>query len=391
MFSLPALKKRSFVRYHHLDQEPLDIDANNRVVSTEISKSCLHVSKVRTCAVLLLLAILLAQTRSYLPAEALFRCDPFAEPGYVHYDEAHPASTQWRPLSSTCDPAPDWLGLLSRLDNRSSELDFLRGRTALIIGDSTDRQTIEDLASITQSRPPKAVSYYKANMLAVDDVKMRDIQPHGVPRLLYYEELDFRVISVFHYGLMTDLRLSQWIAPDVHKPLAMQDRLTELFRPLVEMYTDRLDLVRFQSGLWDVDALTALPDDVLHAHEGNSSMQSARQDEEAMPIFTRYTLRYKQALGQIQAAFPHAAIWARTMHRPGPGLHKEHFSDISVKRLSQAAVQGARESGVNVFDFGNIFEGWQIYANWIHPYQYPGTALMAQALIHELYLEFEQV
>ncbi|GAA94935.1 hypothetical protein E5Q_01590 [Mixia osmundae IAM 14324] len=269
-------------------------------------------------------------------------------------------------------------------------LEFLRGKTALVIGDSTDRQMIEDLANITQSRRPKIVSYYEANVLASDDAQMKDVRSHGAPRLLYYEQLDFRIISVFHYGLLSDLRASPSTAPDVHKPIALQDRLTELFRPLVEIYTDELDFVRFQSGLWDVDALTVLSDDLAHAHQQSSGTQSVYLEED-LPLFARYTLRYAQALRQIQETFPHAVVWARTMHRPGQGPHKEHFGDLPVKRLSQGAKEGAREAHVRMFDFGNLFEGWQDHADWIHPNRYPGTALMAQALIHEMYLEFDHV
>lgn len=114
-------------------------------------------------------------------------CDPFAEPGWVSFNESFYNDANWIPMDSSCPPSPDYLSALRAIRNvpqslplsqredqihrpvepssqkefqrgkpsdRHSfdlwgrpypDLSFLKGKTILLLGDSVDRNSLEHL------------------------------------------------------------------------------------------------------------------------------------------------------------------------------------------------------------------------------------------------------
>lgn len=122
-------------------------------------------------------------------------CDPFARPGFLSFDAAHGSDASWVPFDPACPPAPDYLGglrtirdvpaneteserekvirrprrqgwMLERFQGEGGEdrddvdgwgrpypdLTFLKGRLALLIGDSVDRNSLSHLADLVGAR-----------------------------------------------------------------------------------------------------------------------------------------------------------------------------------------------------------------------------------------------
>jgi hypothetical protein len=218
---------------------------------------------------------------SLRPSEAV--CDPWAEPGFLRYDQDRPLETTWIPLTTLpCTPAPDFLSQLrtfvaqtrdvplpplppappavppppppfptdeetpsppedvppqdpgetqappieqsspsppsppstqvvppqrrspanipselgSRAPRLAPELEFLRDQTILLIGDSVDRNGLEQLAQILdlQEMP---TSYFNADHRG----ETPGWDTRNVPHILEVPEIGLTVVNVFFYGL----------------------------------------------------------------------------------------------------------------------------------------------------------------------------------------------
>ncbi|KAK4704104.1 hypothetical protein P7C70_g2107, partial [Phenoliferia sp. Uapishka_3] len=155
-------------------------------------------------------------------------CDPFAEPGFLHYDKTQPKSARWIPFAEACDPAPDWLALFDARDTNA--LSFLANRTILVLGDSVDRNGLEHLA-VMLGLPRYSVPY--------DDFSKKGQVPagwdeRGIPWIVEVPWLDLTFTNGFMYGLDDEDNFRQ--QPDWHPPGMAEERVDKLFK----VHTDQL-------------------------------------------------------------------------------------------------------------------------------------------------------
>ncbi|GAA5932462.1 hypothetical protein JCM1841_000589 [Sporobolomyces salmonicolor] len=347
------------------------------------------------CAALALFALYRATQRrqesvrlvnSEPDADAL--CDPFAEPGFLNYDESAPLSARWIPFSPTCDPAPDWISLIAHQD--ISALSWLANRTILVLGDSVDRNGLQHMAEML-GLPRYCVPY--------DDFARKGQVPEGwdergIPWVVEIPWLRTTFTNGFMYGLDDEDNFRQ--QPDWHPPGKAEDRVDQLFK----VHTDQLpfppSFISIHSGLWDL-AFFGRQDRVAH--------KSTEQPftHERVEWWQR---RMKELLRHVNQTWPGVPIWLRKLHRVGPvggasydwrhtgssdSDTQEHFSNfftnVRIHAIREMQEQVARDMGVPSFDFGEAWEGWQAYQQMVHPNQFPGGPVYVQALLHHIWME----
>ncbi|GAA6063029.1 hypothetical protein JCM10212_001008 [Sporobolomyces blumeae] len=352
---------------------------------------------VPVAAVCLLVVILtLVKTRTPRPAQLAVTtlpqpeglCDPFAEPGYLHVDDASPLSTRWIPFSDSCEPAPDWIATIARRD--VAHLAWLANRTVLVLGDSVDRNGLHHMAEML-GLPRYCVPY--------DDFANKGHVPpgwdeRGIPWVIEVPFLNTYFTNGFFYGLDDEDNFRQ--QPDWHPPGKAEDRIDQLFKVHASQLPHPPSFISIHSGLWDL------------AFFGRQDRVSHTSTEEP---FTHgrvewWQRRMKDVLRHVNETWPGVPVWMRKLHRVGPvggasydWRHTGHadsgsqekfsnfFTNVRIHAIREMQDQVARDVGVPAFDFGELWEGWQSRQQMVHPEKHPGGPVYVQALLHHMYME----
>ncbi|GAA95838.1 uncharacterized protein L969DRAFT_88682 [Mixia osmundae IAM 14324] len=370
-----------------------------------------------------------------------FCADPYAEPGVLEFDHSDRLAARWRPYDGqNCPPAPDYTRLLrlacpSNLTatNQSityaeelrrythlgqhrlpkvafegmsieaieqtyesqqalDELSFLRNKTVLILGDSVDRNSIEQLGEVTDQHVK--ITRYDSPL---NTSLYAGFDPKGCPHSLHFERLNFKVVNGFHYG-SDDSDTFAKSQPDWRAPGRFEERVDKLFAPMFgkeDSIADKPDFISFSSGLWDA------------AMAGRIDRFANRSTERPLSEndLAWYANRLHSMIAHIRATWD-APIWIRGMARPGEqhryATHDfvgntpdaEHttnfFTDARAAQLIYVAKKVAKEANVPYYDFNAVWEGQQIYQAGVHPVTLPAFAAISQPLLHHLKMTFER-
>lgn len=195
-----------------------------------------------------------SKSRSKTPGH----CDPYAQPGFYDFSLPLTSNTTFQSLNKDCqvlDPSP-----LSYIEN---ELDYeaLRDKTAVLIGDSVDRQVLEQLCT-----------YIKGNLTVSSqdshDNPAKDLKSGGYPRSCYVEKYNLLISNYFFYGfdindMWTD-KTNVYLAPgDYKKRIDLaKSAIASLNRPVNVAFVNmgfwelaRFDRLDTNAGLPEVHAL----------------------------------------------------------------------------------------------------------------------------------------
>ncbi|EGF98253.1 uncharacterized protein MELLADRAFT_96041 [Melampsora larici-populina 98AG31] len=322
-------------------------------------------------------------TTSWKTTSKLYRglpaCDPFSEPGSVVFNEEFHHDANWVPFGSSCPPSPDYLSALrsilnvpinATLEHRNEviqhptyqghhyggqagegrehldiwgrpypNLDFLRGKTILWLGDS---------AGTHETHLGKSTLAYST----LGTVR------HPTPKTLQLNSL----VSIVELSM--------------------------------DSFMDFPGVISLQSGLWDLaffgrrnreaNMTTEAPLTAVQLDWWQNRMRSVIRTLKVhwpnTPIWIRKTHRVGD---QYWASHD----WSPGLkHGMGPGF-VNFFSDVRVHQLQQMQDEVARNEGLPIFDWGKIWEGYQKYQDKVHPQQIPGGVLMNQALLHHVWME----
>lgn len=319
-------------------------------------------------------------------------CDPFAEPGFLHYNPEVPKRARWIPFSATCEPAPDYISLFEKRD--AVALSFLANRTILILGDSVDRNGLEHFATML-GLDRYSVPYH--------DAKLKGFEPdgwdvRGLPWVVRCDWLDLTFTNGFLYGLDDEDNFRA--QPDWHAPGLAEERISKL----VKVHTDQLkyppSFISLHSGLWDLaffgrkDRSASLSTEISLSHERIMWWQR----------------RMKKVIQHVELTFPGVPLWYRKLHRVGPvggasydwrhatkaseddpnvkpETFSNFFTDVRIHQIREMQQQVVVSEGIPSFDFGEMWEGWQSYQQMVHPLLYPGGPVFGQGLIHHIWME----
>ena len=119
-------------------------------------------------------------------------CDPYALPGYLKFSEDL-RETKWVPLDQSC-PATDWLRGLA---NGTLPESFPRNTTILVMGDSVDRNSVEQLAWRT------GVKYHRAAYHNITQERPEGWDERGVPWVVKVPTFNLTFANGFFYGLVS--------------------------------------------------------------------------------------------------------------------------------------------------------------------------------------------
>ncbi|PLW12892.1 hypothetical protein PCANC_22516 [Puccinia coronata f. sp. avenae] len=393
-----------------------------------------------------------ALSRSYLGLPA---CDPFDEPGSVAFNETFYNDANWIPFSSTCSPSPDYLSALRVIRNvpqtlplserdalihRPMELDsaqpeqqqsgkegfdrskfdlwgrpypdlnFLRGKSILVLGDSVDRNSLDHLHQLVHA-DKRSIHYSDINNPPPTGWDIRStpweinlglLHPRNYSNATApdnsraFAGLNCKLINGFFYGLDDIDEFS--VQGDWHAPGLAENRVRELYEPMTRAYGSEdgegPGMIMLQSGLWDL------------AFFGRRNRQRNETTEGALGAeeLDWWQSRFRSLIRAVKETWPHTPLWIRTTHRIGEQFWAAHdwqaglkhglgkgfvnfFPDHRVHQIRQMQLAEAREQGLPVFDFYAIWEGYQKFQDKVHPLKVPGGVLMNQALFHHVWME----
>lgn len=192
-----------------------------------------------------------------------------------------------------------------------------------------------------------------------------------------------RVVNGFHYGLD---ELDEFNTPDRtdwHGPGKIESRIDRLFIPFLEQIggTDNVDLIQLQSGMWDL-ALWGFQDDKVawSIAEPLSPEQLAWWQE-----------RMRAIIFHLRLTFPRARIILRMQHRTDDNdPAKRYITNLRAHQIRHLQRELARVEQLPVFDYGHVFEGYQVFQDHVHPHMNPGGVLYATNLLNQLRIAVEQ-
>jgi len=305
-------------------------------------------------------------TRLSLPRN---RCEnPYAEFGRIHVDKKVPENNRWLPYDPSCAP-PAYMAALRASRNvtasvdkepeelelplrgrraavvQGAPLEWLHGKTVLLFGDHIERNHNKDFCRFAGGKfatigrdhplsPPRFVNGIDEKFLPGANQENFD----GTrPSVCYFDDLDFMVVSVFHFGLANRVEFEhESLLHDPHfyppgasflslrlpltarahladSPLsllplavAVDDRLSHIVMPLLDsLKRTKPDLIEFSSGFWDLRHFAAL--DELSGADPHDELSPER--------LSWYSTRLTRALADLGSAFPDTPLLWRTLHQ----------------------------------------------------------------------------
>ncbi|KAA1085463.1 hypothetical protein PGT21_007969 [Puccinia graminis f. sp. tritici] len=291
------------------------------------------------------------------------------------------------------------------------DLTFLRGKTILLLGDSVDRNSLEHLHQLVHA-DVRSLHYLDINNPPPSpdwdprstpwEVNLGILHPRNYSNASHpdnsrdFAGLNCKLLNGFFYGLDDIDEFS--VQADWHGPGLAESRVRELYEPLTGAY-GREDgegpaFIMLQSGLWDL------------AFFGRRNRQ--RNETTELPLGAEeldwWQGRFRSLIRTIKYTWPDTPLWIRTTHRIGEQFWAAHdwqaglkhglgkgfvnfFPDHRVHQIRQMQLFVAKEEGLPVFDFYNLWEGYQKFQDKVHPLKVPGGVLMNQALFHHVWME----
>lgn len=289
------------------------------------------------------------------------------------------------------------------------DLNFLRGKTILILGDSVDRNSLEHLYQLVGAhvrsffyndinKPPPPGWDPRSTPWEVNLglLHPRNLNQTAAGHQSEFAGLNCRIINGFFYGLDDIDEFS--VQGDWHAPGLAESRVKELYEPMTKEFGmedgEEPAFISLQSGLWDL------------AFFGRRNREANETTDEPLAAeqLDWWQGRFRSLIKTIKITWPNTPIWIRSTHRVGDQFWAAHdwqaglkhglgkgfvnfFPDHRVHQIRQMQLFLAREEGLPIFDFYNLWEGFQKFQDKVHPLKVPGGVLMNQALFHHVWME----
>ncbi|KAL7410015.1 hypothetical protein BDY24DRAFT_401115 [Mrakia frigida] len=350
------------------------------------------------------------------------KCDPYHLYGHLNVDPLIPENNRYHPFDTSCKAPELFRGMRDKLGKSSDEakkmgypgwgkkgedVEWVRGRTVLMIGDSTVReQLVQFCDHIGQTPTILSASGTAPHTL----LEKRGGRSASLPRTCYSPELDFLLVSVFHFGADEE---DYWKDKDQYNPPGLfETRMKELILPLtkdldllvpkearsVEGKSRRVDLVEVSTGLWDLARFATI--DVANKRSTITDLNA-----EQLHWFRG---RIEKIVKSTVKAFPGVKVVWRSMHYPSDknakldwfmgwnwdndAVHRPFFHHNRILQLDQASRSAIIPQGsspgipeVEFSEWGNILLGQHAHqADQLHPGPLPAGWLGSDMMLFEL-------
>ncbi|KAG0147495.1 hypothetical protein CROQUDRAFT_656054 [Cronartium quercuum f. sp. fusiforme G11] len=308
-------------------------------------------------------------------------CDPYAEPGNLYTsDNLHDSRyiiyndpTIRLPRHHNA-PNTDWIVPSFSADihnNRLEELDWMRNRTVLLVGDSIDRNLVIHFGRRALAGTHGTHAFFiPSDELKVPNVKMESHQI-GVANL---PELNLTIYNWFLMGLSVTEEVP-FFHPREDLPQNYRSRIERFYLPLLAKGAlPRPDLVIFNSGYWDLDYLararaakhqlefpnalarTSLPSNPTHdLGDGNPlNLNELAFHRSRLRDFVRFL---RASLEKLNSGAEQPISYMYRSMQLGNATERNAFSPSRVRQLDESNRMVMREMGVRVLEWGKMTIG----------------------------------
>ncbi len=279
------------------------------------------------------------------------RCDPYDQRGVLLVNATSYPDNRWKPFrtEAACQPT-NWMNLLHSYPQHP-ELDFIRGRTILLMGDSVDRDHNEHFCGFVEGEFRFIDWDHPASPPPPPGIKPGGGNTQSRPYECYIARYDFRIVSVFHFGFRPAHQEGEWLlnSPHFYEPSTPEDRFDLVARPLVAALAGQAvpDLFSFTSGFWDLMRQVFADDrelKLLADAGGATDADALRLDawaeltEEKHDWFARHFERFVRKVVDTWPGDKPRFLW-RGLHRPKPFRNAPVHRVQAVDNLGRAVVE----------------------------------------------------
>ncbi|GAA6033461.1 hypothetical protein JCM8097_001409 [Rhodosporidiobolus ruineniae] len=377
------------------------------------------------------------------------RCDPYSpsRPGHLLLHPTSYAANRWQALDdglAPCEPT-NWMDLVRRSGQRDlgglteeewRSLEFLRGKSVAVFGDSVDRDQNEHFCEFVGGK----FDMVHANDPLSPPYRPGEERPHGPgmhyqldledggdtwpdygqsrPYICRVERLNFTTVSVFHYGFTPE---EAWLrnSPHFYPPSALTSRFTSIVLPLLHsLFGDAGPSVfSFAPGFWDIMRQIKL--DELEAQKLLGAGRFTPADEARLNAWSELSAERRRWFEETYARFLEEVLEAwggeeaetrvvwRALHQPKPfgNAPKNRVAVVDaigrgvVQRLinqdqrdALAASKAVKDSGktplserLYVTNWGKMILGYEhTFRDDIHPNPMPSSWLAWNILLEQV-------
>ncbi|BGP35390.1 hypothetical protein JCM10296v2_007226 [Rhodotorula toruloides] len=293
--------------------------------------------------------------------------DAYNSPGYIYRGEG-PSDIRWIPYEdadfdatpapleeaiepprSRLDKAPPSFNEWIQTASNSSDLDFMRGRTVVFVGDSHDRRNIEGFCA-----------HHK------DAGGMVITKGGHVATRCHLPVLNFTMASWFHYGLAEENEtwyMTNLSPTDNPPPYYIEGRMNATFMPDIEDI-GQPDLIILNSIYWDLRYV------VYKATHEEWSWQLKRVTR---PMTFQELAWHRRRLRTMVELFQRRFPGVPLMFRVGTSLHLRHEranndmkGNVAIYQMNESAKETMKRLGIPIFPWGELLQGETDYADVMH-------------------------
>ncbi|GAA5995154.1 hypothetical protein JCM5350_002789 [Sporobolomyces pararoseus] len=235
--------------------------------------------------------------------------------------------------------------------------------TILFLGDSNERGIVDELCLkiggiwprvVSTKRPPEKSEMWHSDS-HVCEIEYQGDKGKRRRRIL-------RLVSFMSYGVLIEKDCELWEKKlELDKgPWSIEERIELAKRFLDEMGWNKIDLIVFNSNLWDL----------MYLHDTHLKMKTPYEFSLSFSTLNTYISRSVVALSKLLETFPETGkISLRTLHPLHPGRSViDFFNSRRVVQINQAVLEILyrinqpneleREKEVRLLDLGKVLEGW---------------------------------
>jgi len=231
------------------------------------------------------------------------------------------------------------------------DLEFVRGRTVLLMGDSVDRDHNEHICGFLEGEFRFIDWDHPASPAPPPGVKPGGGNTQSRPYECYIARYEFRIVSVFHFGFRPAHQEGEWLlqSPHFYEPSTPEDRFDLVARPLAAALGAHPvpDLFSFTSGFWDLmrqvfadDLELKLLADAGAASEADAARLDAWAEltEERLEWYARHFERFMRKVVDTWPGDKPRVLW-RGLHRPKPFRNAPAHRVQAVDQLGRSIVE----------------------------------------------------
>lgn len=269
-------------------------------------------------------------------------CDPFAQPGFYEYTSPLDINIKYKSLNTSCEPFdPSPVSALKE----GLPFELLQDKTAVLIGDSVDRQNLDILCTYIGGKT--TISDQDSHEKAAPG------ESGGYPRLCYVEKYNLSISNYFFYGFDQDSiwtdKENVFLEPgDYLKRIGLAEKaIGSLHR--------QVDVGFINVGFWELARI-----DRLDANKKVPEAAALRAD-----YLTEYQTKLKDFLIRIAKILPKSRLIFRETNYPmidtGPFFstpdtinRKHRFHNFKVRQINEVAKLLTREAQVEFWPIGSL-------------------------------------